>query len=146
MSFILKSFSEETRQESLLQILIELSICCGVLFCIVSLSAFLATSAILGFLTVSAFLLALGNFSGLLLILCQNKKWVDGLLFFSSLIIGFKLGVIASASLIFAGIFFSLYLRWGESFYPKKETTESFLSRIQRTFEKFRTDGFWKHT
>ena len=144
MSFIFKSFSEEAQRESLIKTLFELFLCCGALYAIVATSAFLATSAILGFLTLASFLLVLGNFSGLLLVLCQNKKYIDGFLFLSSLVAGFKLGVIAASSLIFTGIFFSLYLRWGENLYPKKESTESFSSRIQRSLKKIHLKKFWK--
>ena len=144
MSFIFKSFSEEAQRESLIQTFVELSICCGVLYCIISLSAFLATSAIIGFLTVVGALMAIGQFPNALSLLIYYKKFVDGLVFVATMTVGVSLGLTAASSVVFAGIFFSLYLRWGENLYPKKESTESFLRRIQGSLKKFRPDKFWK--
>lgn len=141
---IYEPLSVEARQESLISTLIELFLCCGILYAIVSLSAFLASSAILGFLTVSAFLLMLSHFEGMLDFLCRNKRWTDGFLFLSSLFVGVQLGITAASSLIFAGIFFSLWLRWQGRHLPDKPESPSFTDEVKRKLKGFRIPRPWK--
>ncbi len=108
-------------EATIMHTFIELAICCGVLITIASLTAFLATSAILGFLTVVGLLFALGHFESLIGLLINYRKYVDGVLFGLTLFFGVKLGITAMASVIFAGVFFSLVLRWGYRHLPKRK-------------------------